>query len=174
MKHFFSILAPLAVLTMVSRGAEVSPDAGIETNVIAIAKAAVPGLFYDKTLPITVSSSNGVSIVSFPRRYSRWTAVTNGPSEAARIWVNESDGTILPEEGTAAISDEEVISLCRTNDLSMATALQGDPDIRRISSLTIVTFFLPNPEHTNRLEKAYEFTIDTRTRYILGVEMFLY
>lgn len=56
----------------------------------------------------------------------------------------------------------------------MATVLQGEPDIQRISSLTIATFFLPDPEHTNRLEKAYEFTIDTRPRYILGVEMFLY
>ena len=174
MKSFFSILVFLTFLATVSHGADLSSGVGIETNVIAIAKAAVPGLFYDKALPITVSSSNGASIVSFPRRYSRWSSVTNGPTDAARIWVDETDGSILPEAGTAALSDEEVISLCRANNPNMATVLQGEPDIQRISSLTIATFFLPDPEHTNRLEKAYEFTIDTRTRYILGVEMFLY
>ena len=50
MKSFFSILVFLTFLATVSHGADLSSGAGIETNVIAIAKAAVPGLFYDKAL----------------------------------------------------------------------------------------------------------------------------
>lgn len=138
-------------------------------DVIAIAKAAVPNLDYDKRLPIVVSSTNGVSVVSFPRIFSPWSAVTNGPMEVARIWVDETTGEILPEAGTVPLSDEEVVEICRSPAPDIGNYLQGEPEIRRISSLTIATYFRPLATNTNILMKSYEFTIETRSRFLLGV-----
>ena len=150
------------------------PPANVGTNIdaVAVAKAAVPDLFYDKARPIVVSSSNGVSVVSFPRMYNPWSSVTNGPTEVARIWVDETTGDILPEAGTVPLSDAEVIAICHSPAPDIANYLRGDPEIRRISSLTIATYFCPLATDTNVLVKAYEFMIETRSRYLLGVRAF--
>ena len=172
MKHIlFVASAFLALLPAFAQG-EPSADTGTNIDVVAIAKSAVPNLDYDKARPIAVTSSNGVSIVSFPRRYSRWSTVTNGPTEVARIWVDETTGDILPEAGTAPLSDSEVIAICHSPAPDIANYLSGDPEIQRISSLTIATYFCPLVTDTNVLVKAYEFTIETRSRYLLGVEVF--
>lgn len=164
----------IVLFAVVQVFSESEPPANVGTNidVIAVAKSAVPDLDYDRARPIAVTSSNGVSIVSFPRRYSRWSTVTNGPTEVARIWVDETTGDILPEAGTVPLSDAEVIAICHSPAPDIANYLRSDPEIRRISSLTIATYFCPLVTDTNVLVKAYEFTIETRSRYLLGVEVF--
>ena len=164
----------IVVFAVVQVFSESEPPANVGTNidVVAVAKAAVPDLFYDKARPIAVSSSNGVSVVSFPRMYNPRSSVTNGPTEVARIWVDETTGDILPEAGTIPLSDAEVIAICHSPAPDIANYLRSDPEIRRISSLTIATYFCPLVTDSNVLAKAYEFTIETRSRYLLGVRVF--
>lgn len=176
MKHIlFVASAFLALLPAFAQG-EPSADTGTNIDVVAIAKSAVPNLVYDRSAPITVTSSNGWSLVTFPRFYNPWTAVTNGPTEAARIWVDETTGAILPEPGTIPLTDDEALAVCRTKYPDMAPLLQGPTEIKRVSSLTIVTFF-KTPEGpsapTNGLQKIYDYWIDTRSGFVFNIEMFL-
>lgn len=151
-------------------------DAPPLTNVEAerIALEALDGLPFDWQSDFGFEQTNGVMVVTLPRLY--FPGETNGPVYAARLRIDQNSRALLPEPGLLPLSDAEAVSIAVSEEPDFPFATNKPPTIRRIGTVTAVTFFrpptpLPGGIVETNTSFSREFWIDTLTRMVLGVEI---
>ncbi|MBQ9727794.1 MAG: hypothetical protein IJV65_09860 [Kiritimatiellae bacterium] len=118
--------------------ASAQPTEETDEELVELAKTAILGVHFDRVRSPSVFKTNGVAVVTFPRKFFGSNQSTNGIDHAATVWIDESTRSVLPNPELIPLSDERALYLA-TNSVPIPFDNSKTVRVDRASSLTLVT-----------------------------------